>query len=248
MGRYTDAQWQAEHCTWCEDCSNRWRELQHCYRDNYKVQIKVNYQPILPIKFVSFLIWSPFSRCVTALGCPTCSHLSTPSTSSSRYQTYMVLHNLHKISKDRFCRFFTDFARTKSLEEMLDFFHSYMNYCTHDSSRNFTDKPLFNPGQSGFATNFGHSVTGEGHRGVEGIVVSQTLKIFVSRLSLTLTDTTQSDNVVCKYVWAVLKYFPCFLSSPFKYQFNLAFTSCSIVTAHNPYSNVAWLCVFCIFL
>lgn len=60
-----------------------------------------------------------------------------------------------------------------------------------------SNRPSFNTGQSGFATNFGHSISGEGHRGVEGIIVVQTLKIFVTRLSTTLTDPTQSDNVVC---------------------------------------------------
>ena len=60
----------------------------------------------------------------------------------------------------------------------------------------FSDKHPFGSGQSGFATNFGHSISGEGHLGVEGIIVAQTLKIIVSRLSTILIDPSKSDNVV----------------------------------------------------
>ena len=69
-----------------------------------------------------------------------------------------------------------------------------------------------NSAPSGYATNFGHSLSGEGHRGVEGVIVVQTLKTFVTRLSTVLTDPTQSDNVVC----ACKSYHNFFLESSFQ--------------------------------
>lgn len=76
-----------------------------------------------------------FTRCVMALGCSACSNLSTPSTSSGRYQTCLVLHQLHRLSNERFCRFFKEFADQRPLDEIVDFCHSYMNFCTHDSCK-----------------------------------------------------------------------------------------------------------------
>lgn len=74
------------------------------------------------------------------------------------------------------------------------FYDNTLDIVLHSPASN--DMPNHDSVQSGFATNFGHSISGEGHRGVEGIIVVQTLKTFVTRLSTTLTDPTKSDNVV----------------------------------------------------
>jgi len=61
------------------------------------------------------------------------------------------------------------------------------------------DRPnIFTNSTSGYPNNFGHSISGEAHRGVEGIIVVQTLKEFVTRLAGVLEDPTASDNVVCQ--------------------------------------------------
>lgn len=76
---------------------------------------------------------------------------------------------------------------------------SLMIFCVIISNYLFpdmSDRLVFTTDQSGYATNFGHSITGEGHRGVEGIIVVHTLKSVVTRLSTTLADPTKSDNVV----------------------------------------------------
>lgn len=86
----------------------------------------------------------------------------------------------------------------------------------------FSDKQPFGIGQNGFATNFGHNISGEGHLGAEGIVVAQILKILVSRLSTTLTDPTKSDNVVRGHTLLFLRFY-ILLIMQYELYFNLRF-------------------------
>ncbi|XP_067933205.1 protein unc-80 homolog [Watersipora subatra] len=138
-------------------------------------------------------------RSLVALGCSTCSPQSATASNASRTQANAMLQSLQRMCNERFCKFFKEFAERKALEDIIDFFHASMNYCTRENVRNFSSKHPFSSRQSGFATNFGHSISGEGHLGVEGIIVVQTLKVFVSRLTTTLSDPTKSDNVVRVY-------------------------------------------------
>lgn len=47
----------------------------------------------------------------------------------------MVLHQLQRLYNDKFCKFFQEFAEQRPLEEIIDFFHSYMSYCTREDMK-----------------------------------------------------------------------------------------------------------------
>lgn len=49
---------------------------------------------------------------------------------------------------------------------------------------------------NGFANNFGHSIGGVGYRGVEGVLMSNSMKTFVSRCVESTKELYNSDNIV----------------------------------------------------
>ena len=49
---------------------------------------------------------------------------------------------------------------------------------------------------NGFANNFGHAIGGVGYRGVEGVLMSNSMKTFVTRCVECAKELYNSDNIV----------------------------------------------------
>lgn len=52
--------------------------------------------------------------------------------------------------------------------------------------------------QNGFQNNFGHSIGGLGYRGVEGVLIANILKPFVTKCVENTRELYGSDNIVCR--------------------------------------------------
>ena len=65
---------------------------------------------------------------------------------------------------------------------------------------NISERKRSSSGQDGqqnsFNNNFGHSVGGMGYRGVEGVLIANVLKQFISRCVENTRDLYSSDNIV----------------------------------------------------
>ena len=56
---------------------------------------------------------------------------------------------------------------------------------------------------NGFANNFGHAIGGAGYRGVEGVLISNSMKTFVSRCVECTKELYNSDNIVSNFGHAI---------------------------------------------
>ncbi|XP_055887561.1 protein unc-80 homolog isoform X2 [Biomphalaria glabrata] len=97
------------------------------------------------------------------------------------------LQRLHKINPLLFHKFLRDSIRKRPLQETVDFLHAFLGFCfdpaailqspiTHKKSVSQENIPRL-----GYANNFGHSVGGEGYRGVEGVLIANLIKPLVTR-------------------------------------------------------------------
>ena len=50
--------------------------------------------------------------------------------------------------------------------------------------------------RNGYANNFGHSIGGEGYRGVEGVLVANIVRPFVTRCVQCIKELFCNDNIV----------------------------------------------------
>ena len=57
---------------------------------------------------------------------------------------------------------------------------------------------------NGFANNFGHAIGGVGYRGVEGVLMSNSMKTFVTRCVECARELYSSDNIVSSH-WVIIE-------------------------------------------
>ncbi|KAH9525120.1 Protein unc-80 [Bulinus truncatus] len=104
-----------------------------------------------------------------------------------RMKGQSCLQRLHKINPLLFHKFLRDTVRKRPLQESVDFLHAFLGFCfdpaallqspiTHKKSVSQENIPRL-----GYANNFGHTVGGEGYRGVEGVLIANLIKPLVTR-------------------------------------------------------------------
>ena len=73
-----------------------------------------------------------------------------------------------------------------------------MNIATlgEGNKRQGTSRPLVDPQQGGYATNFGASLGGAGSRGIEGPIIACIFKSLVTRLVDSYKELKNPDNTV----------------------------------------------------
>ncbi|XP_066978451.1 protein unc-80 homolog isoform X1 [Macrobrachium rosenbergii] len=138
------------------------------------------------------------------LGCPHgCNEGARgPPADFLRYTAQALLGRLCRFDQSEFRRFLRSFVKTKSLQDILEFFHAFLGFCVDPASllspmsnkRPGTGKAVDNQ-QGGYATNFGASLGGAGSRGIEGQLVASVFKALVSRFVSSSKELKNPENM-----------------------------------------------------
>ncbi|GFR73729.1 Unc-80-like protein [Elysia marginata] len=142
-------------------------------------------------------------RIYKALGCP---HGCNDGVMGSlgdhlRLKGQNCLQRLHKLNPAMFHKFLRDTVKKRPLQESVDFLHAFLGFCfdpttlmqspmSHKKSVSQENLP-----RAGYANNFGHSVGGEGYRGVEGVLIANLVKPLVSRCVECANDLYGTENI-----------------------------------------------------
>ncbi|KAL8568215.1 hypothetical protein ACOMHN_027738 [Nucella lapillus] len=111
------------------------------------------------------------------------------------------LHRLHKVNPALFHKFFRDTVRRRPLQETVDFLHAFLGFCLdptiianspHAPKKSASQETL---PRSGYGNNFGHSVGGEGYRGVEGVLMANLTKPLITRCVACTKELYSSDSI-----------------------------------------------------
>lgn len=144
-------------------------------------------------------------RVIKHLGCPHgCGegHRS-PTAESVRRQAHACLLRLHRADESQFRRFLRELVRERSLAEVVDIYHALMGFCAETGSllspitqkRTSTTSSQDGSVHSGYANNFGAGPGGVSGKGIEGVVVTCTLKALVTRLAKCSRELKNQENM-----------------------------------------------------
>ncbi|GFO03526.1 unc-80-like protein, partial [Plakobranchus ocellatus] len=142
-------------------------------------------------------------RIYKALGCPHgCNDGVVGSLGDHlRLKGQNCLQRLHKLNPAMFHKFLRDTVKKRPLQESVDFLHAFLGFCFDPTS--MVQSPMSqkksvsqeNLPRAGYANNFGHSVGGEGYRGVEGVLIANLVKPLVSRCVECANDLYGNENI-----------------------------------------------------
>ncbi|XP_076436361.1 protein unc-80 homolog isoform X3 [Babylonia areolata] len=142
-------------------------------------------------------------RIYKSLGCPQgCGDgVTGPQGDHLRLKGQNCLHRLHKLNPALFHKFFRDTVRRRPLQETIDFLHAFLGFCLDPSIiAHSPQAPKKSASQetlprNGYTNNFGHSVGGEGYRGVEGVLMANLTKPLITRCVSCTKELYSSDNI-----------------------------------------------------
>ncbi|KAL4233067.1 Protein unc-80 [Mactra antiquata] len=137
-----------------------------------------------------------------------------------RQKGHNCLLRLQKLNPSMFNSYMKDNVKTRPIQEVVDFFHAFLGFCvdpvylmqpqhigkktsavsmtpsyTSQASghrRSVSQEAIAN---NGFSNNFGHSIGGVGYRGVEGVLMSNSMKTFISRCVECTKEIYSCDNI-----------------------------------------------------
>ncbi|KAK7491630.1 hypothetical protein BaRGS_00017083 [Batillaria attramentaria] len=142
-------------------------------------------------------------RIYKSLGCPQgCGDgVTGPQGDHLRLKGQNCLQHLHKLNPPLFHKFFRDTVCRRPLQETVDFLHAFLGFCVDPAHMAHSPQaPKKSASQetlprTGYANNFGHSVGGEGYRGVEGVLIANLTKALISRCVGCTKELYNSDNI-----------------------------------------------------
>ncbi|KAK6194683.1 hypothetical protein SNE40_000272 [Patella caerulea] len=144
-------------------------------------------------------------RIYKALGCPHgCGDgIVGPQGDHLRLKGQQCLQRLQKLHPPYFHKFLRDTVKTRPLQESVDFLHALLGFCTdptiilHSPQGTSQKKSASQETlpRNGYANNFGHSIGGEGYRGVEGVLIANVFKHFVSRCVECVSELCGHENI-----------------------------------------------------
>ncbi|ESO92838.1 hypothetical protein LOTGIDRAFT_232936 [Lottia gigantea] len=120
-----------------------------------------------------------------------------------RLKGQQCLKRLQKLNPPLFHKFLRDTVKKKNLQESVDFLHAVLGFCTdptiilqspqgNSQKKSASQETL---PRNGYANNFGHSIGGEGYRGVEGVLIANVFKHFVSRCVESVSELCGHENI-----------------------------------------------------
>ncbi|XP_052063828.1 protein unc-80 homolog [Mytilus californianus] len=124
-----------------------------------------------------------------------------------RAKGHNCLQRLQRINSGLFRSYLRDTVKKMPVQETIDFLHSFLGFCIDPSTirqasqtpgqgffkSSSTERMSFQ--QNGFHNNFGHSIGGLGYRGVEGVLITNILKPFISKCVENTRELYSSDNI-----------------------------------------------------
>ncbi|KAL3872189.1 hypothetical protein ACJMK2_040132 [Sinanodonta woodiana] len=120
-----------------------------------------------------------------------------------RMKGHECLQRLQRMNPPMFRSYVKDSIKSRTIQETVDFLHALIGFCSEPSStQSYSHGASYKKSVSqeglathGFSNNFGHSIGGEGYRGVEGVLVANSLKTFVSKCLENVKDLYSNDNI-----------------------------------------------------
>ncbi|XP_071097692.1 protein unc-80 homolog [Haliotis cracherodii] len=142
-------------------------------------------------------------RIYKALGCPQgCGDgIVGPQGDHLRMKGQNCLQHLHKLNPPLFHKFLRGTVKRCPLQDTIDFLHAFLGFCVDPTVHTQSPQPnkksvsQENLPRNCYANNFGHSIGGEGYRGVEGVLIANLLKPFVSRCVESVGELYGHDNI-----------------------------------------------------
>ncbi|XP_059153938.1 protein unc-80 homolog isoform X2 [Physella acuta] len=142
-------------------------------------------------------------RIYKALGCPHgCGDGVVGSQGDHlRIKGQNCLQRLHKMNPTMFHQFLRDTVRKRPLQETVDFLHAFLGFCFDPST--LLQSPMSqkksvsqeNIPRMGYSNNFGHSIGGEGYRGVEGVLIANLVKPLITRCVQCSGELYGNENI-----------------------------------------------------
>ncbi|KAG8197196.1 hypothetical protein JTE90_011351 [Oedothorax gibbosus] len=140
------------------------------------------------------------------LGCPlSCGegHRSRPNAELLRMQILNAFNQLYEADKQQFRVFLRDTVNHRPLQEVVDFFHSFVGFCMESGSpvspltqkRASTSGSQENNSRHSYANNFGAGFGKTGGRDAESLVISSSFKAVVTRLVVVRKDLKSQENM-----------------------------------------------------
>ncbi|KAK3087178.1 hypothetical protein FSP39_002695 [Pinctada imbricata] len=118
-----------------------------------------------------------------------------------RSKGHTCLQRLQHINPVLFRIYLKDTVKRCPIQETVDFLHAFLGFCVDPSYTLQQERKRSGSGsqenaqENGFHNNFGHSIGGVGYRGVEGVLIANILKPFISRSVENTRDLYGSDNI-----------------------------------------------------
>ncbi|XP_052808844.1 protein unc-80-like isoform X2 [Mya arenaria] len=118
-----------------------------------------------------------------------------------RQKGHNCLLRLQKLNGPLFCSYMKNSVKTRPIQEVVDFFHAFLGFCVdpqqillsqQSNRKSVSTEALPN---NNFTNNFGHPIGGVGYRGVEGVLMSYSMKTFISRCVENTKELYSSDNI-----------------------------------------------------
>ncbi|KAJ8299881.1 hypothetical protein KUTeg_021400 [Tegillarca granosa] len=145
---------------------------------------------------------------IKALGCSHgCSDgVRGPHGDHLRSKGHNCLQRLQRINSSLFRTYLRDYVKKSPIQETVDFLHAFLGFCidptlilqlsnSQQEKKKGNSQEKVTPTQNGFSNNFGHSIGGVGYRGVEGVLIANILKPFVTRCVESTKELYSSDNI-----------------------------------------------------
>ncbi|XP_036354476.1 protein unc-80 homolog isoform X2 [Octopus sinensis] len=162
-------------------------------------------------------------RIYKSLGCPQGCGDGVRGTSGEnlRQRGQNCLQRLQRGNPSLFRKYLRDSVHRHSIQDSVDFMHSILGFCIESGSvvqsptdsictilQSWLDSECIEKLASGhkkcsssessalnFSNNFGHSIGGVGHRGVEGVIVANILKPLVSKCVDSIKELSSQENI-----------------------------------------------------
>ncbi|XP_052242651.1 protein unc-80 homolog isoform X2 [Dreissena polymorpha] len=137
-----------------------------------------------------------------------------------RQKGHNCLLRLQRVNSPMFSSYIKNAVKSRPIQEVVDFYHAFLGFCVdpvvilqsqQTQKKSSTVSASASPvsqasgnrksvstevlSNNTFANNFGHPIGGVGYRGVEGVLMANSMKTLVSRCMECSKDLYSSDNI-----------------------------------------------------